>query len=83
MSDRVLAQYVCRTTQMTVLPANEALYSEMATTVTIVSEGGGEFLEVEQSGRSDISKILIEPAEWGALKAAIDDMIKLCKGPKA
>ena len=79
MADPMKAQYVCRTTQTTVLPAGDALFSEMATTVTLVSEGGGEFVEVEQHGRTDIGKICIDPGEWGALKAAIDTMIGNCR----
>lgn len=68
-----------RITQLTVVPKSEPLFSERATRVRIEDEAGGEFVEVEQSGRKDISKIMIDPEEWPALRAAINRMIRQCK----
>lgn len=68
-----------RTTQIHVVPPGEPLYSEMATTVSVTDESGGEFVEVEQSGRGDLGKIMIEPNEWPALRDAIDQMIGECR----
>ena len=49
---------------MTVVPVGQPLFSEMATTITIVDEAAGEYVEVCQSGRHDVGKIAIN-AEAG------------------
>jgi len=71
--------YITRVTQMVILPEDQPLFSEMATEVRIVDESGGEYVEVEQHGRTDIGKICINPEEWPNLKRAIDTMIAECK----
>lgn len=74
--------YEKRTTSMTVLPVDHPIFSEHATAITIVDESGGEFVEVSQSARTDLGKIAIAPEEWPMLRAAIDDLIKQCRGDK-
>jgi hypothetical protein len=71
-------QYITRTTQLTVLPKDDATYSELATTITITDESAGEFVVVEQSN-DDYGKIAINPEEWPNLRAAINRMIKECR----
>ncbi len=71
-------KYITRKTQITVLPEGEPLFSEMATTVSITDEAGGEYVEVEQEGKL-VGKIRINPEEWPALRAVIDSMIADCK----
>ena len=63
-----------------VKPEGEPLYSEQATTVRIDDEAAGPFVIVEQHGRVDLGKIMIEPNEWPTLRKAIDQMMKLCEG---
>jgi hypothetical protein len=70
-----------RTTSITVLPDGEPIYSEMATKITIVDEGAGEFIEVSQPG-SDDEAISFSPSEWPELRAAIDSMISNCREAK-
>lgn len=77
-----MTNYETRTTSMTVAPKGEPLFSEQATAVTIVDESGGEFVEVCQSGRSDLGKIAINPEEWPALREAIQVMIENCREAK-
>lgn len=72
--------YRTRVTRLLVLPAGEPAFSEMATTVSIDDEAGGEFVVVEQEGRTDLGKIAINPEEWPELRAAIDRMIADCEG---
>lgn len=72
-------QYITRTTQITVMPKDEATYSELSTTVTIEDEASGEFVTVEQHGRTDLGKIAINPEEWPMLRAAINRMVKECR----
>jgi hypothetical protein len=69
-------KYTTRTTQITVLPAGEPIFSEQATTITIEDEAAGEFLVVEQH---DGGKIAITPEEWGELKNAVDMMFSLIR----
>ena len=71
-------KYQSRTTSITIIPIGEPLYSEQATEVKIMDESGGEYVEVIQSGRTDIGNIAISPEEWPMLKKAIDQLIKLC-----
>ena len=72
-------KYETRITSYTVAPAGEPTYSEQATQVNLVDESGGEFIEVCQSGRSDLGKIAINPDEWPELRKAIDSLIKQCR----
>ena len=74
-----MSDYITRITAMTVLPLRQPIYSEMATTVSIVDESGGEFVEVSQEGRTDLGKIAIDPEEWPELRKTIDAMIANCQ----
>ncbi len=74
--------YETRVTQMFVLPKTEPIFSEMATQVSIVDEAAGEYVEVKQTGRTDLGKIAIDPEEWPMLKCAIDTLIAECRGVK-
>ena len=67
-----------RVTQIVLCPPSEPLYSEMATTVQIQDESGGEFVEVSQTG-SSLGKVWINPEEWPALRAAINRLIRQCR----
>lgn len=72
--------FITRVTQLVVLPASQPLFSEMATTVEIVDEAAGEYVEVQQVGRSHLGKIAINPEEWPALRSAINRLVKQCRG---
>lgn len=72
-------QFITRMTQITVMPKDEATYSELSTTITIEDEAAGEFVAVEQHGRNDRGKIAINPEEWPVLRAAIDQLIGECR----
>jgi hypothetical protein len=58
--------YIIRSTQLSVSPPGESLYSERCTIITIVDEAGGEFVEVKQQS-GDIAEedqsIRIDPTE--------------------
>jgi hypothetical protein len=71
-------QYEARPTSWAVGPKNEPIFSEMTTVVKIDDEGAGEFVVIEQQGRPDIGKIVVDVAEWPTLKATIDAAIKSC-----
>ena len=74
--------YEIRAMSVMVNKTTEPSFSEMATTVRIEDESGGEFVEVEQEGRTDIGKIQITPEEWPMLREAIDRMIAECREAK-
>lgn len=71
--------YETRITQLTVAPAKEPIFSEMATTVTLEDEAAGEYVVVEQLVRDAPGKIAIVPDEWPVLRDAIDRMIQECR----
>ena len=77
-----VATYQTRVTRLLVLPVGEPAFSEMATTVEIDDEAGGEFVVVSQCGRVDLGKIAINPEEWPALRAAINRMVRACEDLK-
>ena len=72
-----MTDYKTRTTQIMVHPAdNSTILSEMATTVSIDGEGGGEYVKAEQT---NTGAILINPDEWPAIREAIDRMVSECR----
>ncbi len=72
--------YETRIMELLVGPEGAPSHSDMATSVSITDEGGGEFVEVEQSGGPGIGKISIARDEWPALRDAIDRLIADCRG---
>lgn len=70
---------VVRTTQFTVLPEGDPIFSEAATTVTIKDDAAGEYLVVEQLGRDEQGRIYIEPGQWERVRSAIDVLISECR----
>ncbi len=74
-----MPKYIPRPTQFTVLPKGDPTYSERATIITTIDDGGGEYVEVSQSGRDDGGKIAIDPEEWPSLRGAIDRLIDDCR----
>ena len=71
-------EYVTRTTQLIVAPQGHNTFSDDATTITITDESCGEFVVVEQN-TSNYRKIAINPEEWPAIRAAIDQLIGECR----
>ncbi len=67
------------TTAITVLPAREAINSEMATTISIDDDGGGPFVVVEQHLQNPGAKLSIGIEEWPAIRSAIEQMFESCK----
>lgn len=73
MSDET--DYTSTVTTVTVHPRGSGVNDERATVVRLEDEGGGAFVEVEQSGRDDLGKISIDPDEWPEIRRAIDEMM--------
>lgn len=80
-AETTASSYEIRATSLIVLPHADHLYSEMATTVSIVDESAGEYVTVEQHGQTDLGKIAIAPEEWGMLCEAITRMVNACRKP--
>jgi len=73
-------KYETRVIKIAVIPKGEPIFNENVTTVEIVDEAAGEFLEVRQLGDSgEEGQIKIDPTEWPDLRAAIERMIKECR----
>lgn len=74
--------YAVRPVSWVVCPKDEPMFSELVTTVTIVDESAGEFVEVKQHRRDDPdhgSSITIDCDEWPALRKAIDMATANCR----
>lgn len=72
-------KYTSRITQITVLPAGDPIFSDMATIISIDSDGAGEFIKVRQqmdTTRESDQTVAFEPEEWEEIKGAIDQMFK-------
>lgn len=64
---------ITRTTQLTVLPQGETIFSEMATRITIEDEAAGEFLLIVQDhSEAKPGTISIDPKDWPAMREAIE-----------
>lgn len=70
-----------RPTQWVVGPEAEPIFSEMQTTIEIVDEAAGEFVCVTQHG-NDLGKVMFNPDEWPAVRAAINRAVKQCRPDK-
>jgi len=64
-----------RPTTWCVFPKNEPMFGELSYTITIVDEGCGEYLRVEDSN----GKIDFNTEEWPHLRDAIEFAIKQIK----
>lgn len=70
MSERNI---ITRTTQKTILPEGEDIFSQLAFTAAIQDEGSGEFV-VLRSANNDAC-IVIDPDEWPAIRDAINGLV--------
>lgn len=52
------------------------LFDEEATSISVIDEGGGKFVLIEQPTERDA--IAINPEEWPLIRDAIDKMIGVC-----
>ena len=81
--DTMNEPYKIRVTQLSIMPRDEPIFSEQCTTITILDEAAGEFLEVVQkSGSAEVKEetIQITPEEWPQLKKAIEWMLTEISG---
>jgi hypothetical protein len=72
-------QYMSRIISMICLPQKEPIFSELGTTITIVDEAAGEFLEVTQSTDSGLMTTRITKKEWPHLRSTINAMMNNVK----
>ena len=74
-----MKEYRKRIKAIVVFPEGEPIFSELATTIEIDDESGGEFVVVSQYGAiREGNGVAINPEEWPHLRDAIDEMIKQC-----
>ena len=71
--------YEIRTVGLLVVPKDQPTFSEYATEIRITDEAAGEFVELSQTGHTDLGKVCISPEEWPSLREAIDQMVKQCR----
>ena len=62
---------------------DEPVHSDALTSVEIIDEGAGEFLQVSQSDEDGRTmRIKISPEEWPELMNAINHAVKMCQEAK-
>lgn len=74
-----MANYQIRITQMMVLPDDEPIFSENATSISIADDGAGEFIVLSQNRTSRPAKVGIDKEEWQTLADAISKMFEQCR----
>lgn len=74
-----MPKYITRTTQLVVVEQGKPLFDDSATIITITDESGGEFVEVRQVRGTRESGIAIDPAEWPAIRDAVNQLITECR----
>ena len=75
-----MKSFIQRYTQITVIPEDQSISSELATNITIEDEGVGEFLKVSQiNDHAEKGIIEITPEEWPTIRDAIDVMLAACR----
>lgn len=74
-------RYEVRIASIRIAPHSEPFYSEMATTISIDEDGGGEFVKVEQPTLS-VGHIQLNPDEWPVVREAINWMAAQCRAEK-
>lgn len=64
-------------TAMTVKQTQDTVNAESATTITVINEGGGYFLELSQCLEAE-NRVRICAEEWDAVKATMEIMLAIC-----
>jgi len=72
-------EYETRTSKIVVTRKGEPIFEEFATSIEIVDEAAGEYVEVSQLSDEYDGKIAICKEEWPAIRAAINKMLKQCR----
>jgi hypothetical protein len=73
-------EYEVRTLKKIFVPKGEPIFSEQATTIEIVDEAAGEFVEISQDfDDTKRGTICIDPTEWPVMLSVIDEMIANCR----
>jgi hypothetical protein len=73
-------KYITRTLKICILPENQPIFSDMATTIEIEDESAGEYVKVAQPNTNEESKsLLITRDEWPQIKAGIETMLAECR----
>jgi hypothetical protein len=66
---------ISRTTEVTVYPKGEPIFSEMATRIRVEDEAAGEFVEIVQEyGQDGKRSIRLDAKEWEYIKQIVDRM---------
>lgn len=73
-------EYERRVISVMVNRKGEDIFSDYATTITIIDEAGGEFIEIAQHNElATNGKIRVDENDWVHIREAADYMIKECR----
>lgn len=67
-------------TQRRVIPSGKTMDDEGVTIIGMDTEGGGAFVTIRQESAMDSDIIRIDPDEWPAVRAAVNRMVRECRG---
>lgn len=71
------SKYESKVVRVLFKPVGDPIFSDNAITIEIADEGSGEFVNLRFAHSAD--GISIDPSEWHALRAAIDEMVSRCE----
>lgn len=75
-----MSNLITRTTRMHILPRGEPIFSELAYTVEIEDDSGGEYIHLKDGSiTGDKDGIKINPEDWPTVREAIDRMVDQIK----
>jgi len=75
-----MTEYETTTLSLIVKPKGDLIYSNHATIVEMMDEGGGPFIRIFQpSDDNERGQIKIDRDEWGAIKEATQTMLEICR----
>lgn len=72
-------EYESRVIKVIVLPKNQPIFTELATTIEIDDEAAGEYVRICQQHRDEKGAVCFDRGEWESIKIEVDRMIGECR----
>lgn len=63
-----------------VKPTTEPIFAELVTTVALDDDAAGLFVTLQQDAKDGMQKISLMHEEWPQVRAAINRLMRVCKG---
>ncbi len=72
-----MTEYHAINVKRLIKPVKDYIYSDMATTVELMDEGAGCFVEISQYNSGEPGSIRVNDDEWELIKSEVDQMLQL------